>query len=78
MHPYLLGNGEQQGPEQHDGRDALQHATEDHEGHDGDGQEHRHAAGQSGHEISQRGGETRLGQRPRHPGRGPDDEEDRA
>ena len=32
-------------PEQHDGRDALEHAAQNDEGHNRDEQEHRHTAG---------------------------------
>ena len=43
----LAGDREQQRPEQHDGRNALEHAAEDDEGDDGDRQEHRRAARQA-------------------------------
>ena len=41
VHAHLLGDRKQQRAEQHDRRDALEHAAQDDEGHDRDGQERR-------------------------------------
>ena len=78
MHAHLLGDREQQRPEQHDGGNALEHAAQDDEDHDRHGNEAGLPPGHCGHRLSEILREARLGQRPGHGGGGSDDEQDRA
>ncbi len=77
MHADRPRDRKQQRAEQHDRRNALQHAAEDGEGQDRYRDKGRRAAGEAGHGGGERAGEAGLREAPGHPGRGADDQEDR-